>query len=141
MSPRIVRDSDGRRYVMDTEGPDTSRVWSLETGTIRQVPTADLEPVDGQASLEAIAQSIEPTDDSSLDAAPNTAALGLLVELDRRGPMAVRAMLSEYDICESDLHGILGELTAAGLLEKDLVTGMRGYSLTDEARDAIEQTA
>jgi len=63
---------------------------------------------------------------------------GLLLDLERRGPRSVRDLLSAYDLCESDLHGILGELRAAGLVEEAEVAGERGYRVADETQATLE---
>lgn len=60
----------------------------------------------------------------------------LLGEIDSRGPISVRELL-EYDLCESDLHGMCAELRAAGLLEECEVAGERGYRTTDRASEAL----
>jgi hypothetical protein len=64
-------------------------------------------------------------------------ALGLLLELDERGPVAVVDLMGSYDLCESDLHGLLAEFTAAGLVTEARVVGQRGYELTDVAEEGL----
>ncbi len=66
-------------------------------------------------------------------------ALALLGEIDTHGPFAVRTLLSRYDLCESDLHGLCAELRAAGLLAEAEVAGERGYRTTDRARQTLER--
>ena len=44
-------------------------------------------------------------------------------------------MMREYDQCESDLHGRLAELRAAGLIEEATIGGERGY---DAAESTVE---
>ena len=66
-------------------------------------------------------------------------ALALLGEIDADGPFAVRTLLSRYDLCESDLHGLCAELRAAGLLAEAEVAGERGYRTTERARQALER--
>jgi len=66
-------------------------------------------------------------------------ALGLLLELDADGPIPVRTLLSSSGLCESDLHGLLAELRAAGLVTETEVAGERGYETTDAASDALER--
>ena len=73
---------------------------------------------------------------AALTRVPDERALGLLVELDARGPLSVRALL-DYDLCESDLHGLVAELRAAGLVEEADVAGERGYDLTATAAEAL----
>jgi hypothetical protein len=68
---------------------------------------------------------------------PNEQALGLLVDIDTAGPLAVRTMLSRYDCCESDLHGILAECRVAGLVTEVTVAGERGYETTEAASAAL----
>lgn len=65
-------------------------------------------------------------------------ALWLLCEIDSQGPISVRE-LSNYDLCESDLHGMCAEFRAAGLLEACEVAGERGYRTTEQAREALER--
>jgi DNA-binding IclR family transcriptional regulator len=72
-----------------------------------------------------------------LRAVHSDTALGLLVELDERGPVPVRDLMRSYDLCESDLHGLLAEFTAAGLVTETRVVGERGYELTDVAREGL----
>lgn len=64
--------------------------------------------------------------------------LGLLVTIDDRDGVAVRELLAD-DLCESDLHGLCGELRAAGLLEESEVAGERGYRTTEAAHEALER--
>lgn len=68
---------------------------------------------------------------------PNEQALGLLLDIDAEGPLAVRTMLSRYDCCESDLHGLLTECRVAGLLTETTVGGERGYETTQTASEAL----
>jgi hypothetical protein len=70
---------------------------------------------------------------------PDDRALSLLAEIDTRGPLAVRTLLSTQDCCESDLHGLCAELRMAGLLEECEVAGERGYRTTEQAREVLER--
>jgi hypothetical protein len=72
-------------------------------------------------------------------AVPDEHALALLLELDAEGPIAVRTLLAQTDLCESDLHGRLAELQAGGLIEERQIVGERGYATTDTASDALAQ--
>lgn len=67
----------------------------------------------------------------------NDPALALLDEIDARGPLPVRTLLSMQDCCESDLHGMCAELRAAGLIEECEVAGERGYRATDRASETL----
>jgi hypothetical protein len=66
---------------------------------------------------------------------PSDRALGLLAEVRRRDPVSVRTLLDDYALCESDLHGILAEFRAAGLLAETRVAGERGYETTPTLAD------
>ena len=66
-------------------------------------------------------------------------ALGLLAEIESRGPIAVRDLLAAYDLCESDLHGLCAELRAAGLLAETEVAGERGYRTTERASEMLSR--
>ena len=77
---------------------------------------------------------------ASLRSSPRLrASRRLLVELADRGPVPVVDLLGAYDLCESDLHGLLTEFRAAGLIEETPVFGERGYDATDLARDAVDE--
>jgi hypothetical protein len=146
---QTVRDGDGRRYLLVKRSSDAWLVRDPETGDERYLPGDSLEPVD-ESPLEAAARAVpddgEPTggprassgERSESDGVrrvattvPSRRGLGLLVELDRRGPTSVRDLLGDYDLCESDLHGLLASYAAAGLVEETAVAGDRGYRLTD----------
>lgn len=135
---RTVRDESGKRYVLLKESDESSRVRDPETGEERYVANARLEPVEGESPLVATAGAVPEPVRRVLSATRDDRALGLLLEIDARGPIGVRALL-EYDLCESDLHGLLAEFRAAGLLEEVDVDGERGYATTGTASEAIER--
>lgn len=135
---RTVRDGDGRRYVLLKESGELSLVRDPASGERRHVPTETLERVDGESPLETAAGTVPESVRRVLTAVRDERALGLLIELDRRGPLAVRTLLSATDLCESDLHGLLAEFRAAGLITERQVTGERGYDTTERASDALD---
>jgi len=134
---RTVRDESGRRYLLVKESAESSLVRDPETGAERHVPNADLESVDGTSPLATAATAVPDAVRTVVTAAHGDRALGLLVELDDRGPLAVEELLDAYDLCESDLHGLLGEFRAAGLLTEATVHGRRGYDATEKASEAL----
>lgn len=132
-----VRDGSGARYLLVKRSAESSLVRDPHTGEERYVPNDELEVV-GESALLAVGRSIpdavrrelHPLDDRTV---------GLLREIGVREPIGVLALLDAYDLCESDLHGTLGELRAAGLIEPaDLdgfaPTGDRGYRTTERTR-------
>jgi len=142
---RTVRDDAGRHYVLLKASAESSLVRDPETGERRYVDNDALEPVAGESPLVAAARAVggvDGGDESGEEGAellarvPDERALGLLVELDARGPLPVRALLA-YDLCESDLHGLLAELRAAGLVAEQTVAGERGYDVTEAAAAAL----
>jgi len=139
---RTVRDESGKRYVLLKESDESSRVRDPETGEERYVANARLEPVEGVSPLVATARAVPEPVRRVLSATRDDRALGLLLEIDARGPVGVRALL-EYDLCESDLHGLLGEFRAAGLVEDVEAAsdgnGERGYATTETASEALER--
>jgi hypothetical protein len=135
---RTVRDASGTHYVLVKESSESSLVRDPETGTQRHVENEQLEPVDGESPLSTAATAVPEAVRTVLTAAHDERALGLLVELDTRGPLSVVDLLDSYDLCESDLHGILGEFRAAGLVEEADVFGQRGYDTTETAAEAID---
>lgn len=134
---RTVEDAAGNRYLLEKRSDEASRVRDLETGEIRHLPNAALRAVDGTTPLEAAAGTLPADLRRLVTATPDEAALGLLVDLHLRGPLAVRDMLADYDLCESDLNGRLAEFRAAGLVEETDVGGERGYALSDDGSAAI----
>lgn len=136
---RTVEDESGRRYLLLAESSDSSRVRDVETGEERFVENDRLTGVGGESPLATAAGAVPEPIRRVLVAAPDERALGLLVDLEARGPLPVRDMLESYDLCESDLHGRLAEFRAAGLIEEVEVVGERGYALTEAAREAVER--
>ncbi|WP_336336950.1 DUF7346 family protein [Haloarcula brevis] len=134
---RTVRDDDGTRYVLLKESADASLVRNPETGEQRHVPNADLEPVEGESPLATAATAVPDAARRVLTATHDDRSLGLLVELDDRGPLSVQELLSAYDLCESDLHGLLAEFRAAGLIAEATVHGQRGYETTETTSDGL----
>jgi len=134
---RTVRDDDGTRYLLLKESTESSLVRNPETGEQRHVPNADLEPIKGESPLATAAGAVPSAARRVLTAVHDDRSLGLLVELDDRGPLSVQELLSAYDLCESDLHGLLAEFRAAGLLTEAQVHGQRGYDTTETASDGL----
>lgn len=135
---RTVEDEAGRRYLLEKRSSEASRVRDVETGEVRHVPNDRLSMVEGISPLDAAAAAVESPIRTLITATPDGAALGLLLDLSRRGPLSVRRMLEEYDLCESDLHGRLSEYRAAGLVAETEVAGERGYDLTQAGVAAVE---
>lgn len=138
MSRRPVRDGDGNRYLLLKQSNESSLVRDAETGERKHLPTDDLEPVEDGSTVATVLESIPDEVVTLITAAHEERALALLVELDAEGPMAVRTLMAEYDFCESDLHGLLGELQAAELIAEVTVVGERGYETTSTATQALD---
>ena len=134
---RIVRDEEGRRYLQRKRSSDASLVRDLKTGETRYVENRRLEPVEGIDPTVKAAGSLTPEARRSLRPIADDRTLGLLVLVARNGPIPVRDLLDLLDLCESDLHGAVSELRAAGLLSETDVAGVRGYEVTDRARTAL----
>ncbi|MDS0257933.1 hypothetical protein NDI56_00760 [Haloarcula sp. S1CR25-12] len=134
---RTVRDESGTHYILLKESSESSLVRDPKTGAERHVANEKLASVDGESPLATAATAVPDAVRTVVTAAHDEHALGLLVELDTRGPLSVHELLDSYDLCESDLHGLLGEFRAAGLVEEADVFGQRGYDTTDTATDAV----
>lgn len=134
---RTVEDDGGRRYVVVKESQEASRVRDPKTGEERYVENERLTPVDGDSPLVTAATAVSPPVRRVLTAVPDERALGLLIELDDRGPLSVRTLLDAYDLCESDLHGLLAEFRAAGLVREATIAGERGYETTEDVTGAL----
>jgi len=138
MTGPIVADRDGMRYVLEGATGDSWLIWNPRTGERCHLPAETLERVADVAPLDAIADAF-PVGANDLDGVPDRRALGLLLDIDASGPTGVRALLDGTALCESDLHGRLGEMQAAGLLREVRVAGERGYKTTESAAAAIEE--
>ena len=131
-----VAEHDGKRYLLRKQSGDSSLLKDPETGKKRYVPNDELTVI-GASPLSVAAESIPEPQRRVLTAVHSETVLGLLVELDECGPLSVREILDRYDLCESDLHGQVTELRAAGLLEEATVNGERGYATTALAEDGL----
>ncbi|MFB6299037.1 MAG: hypothetical protein ABEH65_02115 [Halobacteriales archaeon] len=134
---RTVEDESGRRYLLVKQSKEAGRVRDPTTGEERHLPTEELTVVEGESPLETAASGVPSAVRRVLTAVHDDRSLGLLIEIVDRGRMSIRTLLAEYDLCESDLHGLLAEFRAAGLLEETRVAGERGYAPTDRAIDGI----
>lgn len=135
---KSVQDDTGRRYLLLKRSDSASLVRDPENGNECYIQNDRLEVVDEESPLETAARSVGDPVLTLLTNVHDEETLGLLVELAERGPLGVRTLLDGYDFCESDLHGRLTVLTAAGLLEETDVAGERGYRLTEDCETALE---
>lgn len=138
MTGRVVRDDAGNRYVLEKRSGESSRVRDPETGERSHLPNESLEPVDA-SPLDVATAALSSEGVALVTGVPDERALGLLVELDERGPTRVRTLLDISTLCEGDLHGLLVALRAAGLLAEVTVADERGYETTATAHTALEQ--
>jgi len=134
---RTVEDETGTRYLLVKQSSESSRVRDPETGEEQHVPNDTIETVDGASPLATAATAVDDAVRRVLTACHDERALGLLLELDEAGPTDVRVLLDRYDLCESDLHGIVAEFRAAGLVDETAVPGGRGYETTPATREAL----
>jgi hypothetical protein len=138
MTRRTVEDTDGNRYLLLKESAESSLVRDTETGERRHVPNEELTTLEDASTVETVLAALPANVVTLVTAVHDERMLALLSELDADGPMSVRTLLAAYDFCESDLHGMLAELTAAGLIEETTVVGERGYETTETASDALD---
>jgi hypothetical protein len=134
---RTVRDETGSRYLLVKRSGESSLVRDPATGRERYLPNERLTAVEGDAPLATAAAAVPSAVRRLVTAVPNDRALGLVVELVDGGPTAAVDLLADYDLCESDLHGLLSEFRAAGLVAPATVAGERGYDATPTAREAV----
>lgn len=138
MNRQPVRDGDGNRYLLLKRSSESSLVRDTETGERRHLPNEELEVDEETTAAEVVLAGVPESLRTLLTAVHDERSLALLVELDAEGPLAVRTLMSAYDFCESDLHGLVGELRAAGLVAETTVAGERGYETTATATEAVE---
>ena len=135
---RTVRDESGDRYLLLKRSDESSRVRDPETGEERYLDNDALTVVDGESPLATAARGVPEDVRRVAVAVHDDRSLGLLAELADRGPIGIRELLDTYDLCESDLHGLLAEFRAAGLIEEARVAGEHGYDATETATAALD---
>lgn len=136
---RTVRDEDGRTFLVVKESGESTLVRDPETGAEEFRPNESLQTVDDDSALAVAAGAVPDPVRRVLSATHDDRSLGLLVELVDREAVAVRDLLADYDLCESDLLGLLTEFRAAGLVAESRVAGERGYEATELAREGVER--
>lgn len=134
---RTVKDGSGRSYLLLKRSSEEWLVRDPDTGQETYRPATDFEFVEDRSPLAVTATAVPEPVRAVLTAVRTEQSLGLLVALDRHGPLSVRSMLDRFEFCESDLHGQLAEFRAAGLIEGGHVAGERGYATTALASEAI----
>jgi hypothetical protein len=135
---QTVRDADGETYLLVKRSAQSSRVRDPATGAERYVDNDELSVVDGESPLATAAAGIPASVRQTVRAVHDDRSLGLLVVVADEGPLSVIELLDTADMCESDLHGAVAELRAAGLIDEVDVGGRRGYAATAPATEAIE---
>jgi hypothetical protein len=134
---QTVRDSEGKQYLLIKSSGESSRVRDPVTGDEQYLPNDELELIDGTSPLVAAAAGVPESVRQVTTAVHDERSLGLLIEIVDDGPLSIVELLGNYDLCESDLHGLLAEFRAAGLLVEAEVAGERGYDATETAREAV----
>ena len=135
---RTVETDEGKRYLLVKESSDASLVRDPDTGEERYVDAARLGEPAGASPLSVAASGVAEPVRRLVTAVHDDQSLGLVMELADRGPVPVVDLLGAYDLCESDFHGLLTELRAAGLVREQEAAGERGYDATPLARAAVE---
>ena len=134
---QTVRDADGGTYLLVKRSTESSRIRDPATGEERYVDNAELTIVEGESPLATAASGVPAPVRRTLRAVHDDRSLGLLAVIVDEGPLSVIELLDAAELCESDLHGTVTELRAAGLVDEVDVAGRRGYEATDIAVNAI----
>lgn len=135
---QTVRDANGDTYLLVKRSAESSRVRNPDTGEERYVDNADLTVVDGESPLVTAASGVPAPVRRLLRAVHDDRSLGLLAVVVDEGPLPVIELLDATGMCESDLHGTVTELRAAGLIREADVAGRRGYAATETATEAVD---
>ena len=135
---QTVRDGDGDTYLLVKRSAESSRVRDPDTGAERYVDNDELRVVDGESPLATAASGVPEPVRRTLGAVRDDRSLGLLAVVVDAGPIAAIDLLDAADMCESDLHGVLSEFRAAGLVDEAEVAGQRGYEPTSVAVEAMD---
>lgn len=115
---QTVEDTNEKRYLLLKRSGESSLVRDPGTGEERYVENSALSPVAGASPLETAANEVPSELRRFLRGVHDDRTLGLLILLDSQGPLPVRELLEFDSLCESDFHGTIAELRAAGLLEE-----------------------
>jgi hypothetical protein len=103
--------------------------------------TGDEQHIDDNSTspLETVARTVPDSVRRILSVVSNESALGLLLVIDRRGPIAVSDIMDLSDLCESDINGLLSEFRAARLVEQEQlsIVGIPGYETTELASEGL----
>ena len=134
---QTVRDADGETYLLVKRSAESSRVRDPATGAERYVDNEELSVVDGESPLATAASGIPEPVRRTVRAVHDDRSLGLLAVVVDEGPLSAIELLDTADMCESDLHGTVTELRAAGLIDEVEVGGRRGYEATSVAVEAL----
>ena len=137
MTEQVVTDSEGRRYILEKRSSDASRVRDPATGERLHLPNDELDVVSGESALSLAAQTLSADAVSLITSVPDERTLGLLLELESRGPMSVRTVLDISSFCESDLHRRVALLVARDIIRETTINGERGYELTDRGQRGL----
>lgn len=134
-----VRTADGTRYLLLKRSSDSSLVRDFTTGDERYIENERLERISDNAPLETVARTVPDAVRRVLSAVSNERALGLLLVIDRQGPIAVSDILELSDLCESDVNGLVSEFRAAGLVESEPIpiVDVPGYATTELASEGL----
>lgn len=138
---QTVRDADGETYLLVKRSAGSSRIRDPATGEERDVDNADLTVVDGESPLATAASGVPASVRRTMGAVHDDRSLGLLAMIVDEGSISAIDLLDTAELCESDLHGTVTELRAAGLvteIDEVDVAERRGYEATELAVDAIE---
>jgi hypothetical protein len=133
---QTVRDDAGDRYLLVKRSAESSRIRDPDTGEEEYRPN-DALTFEAEALPSVEATAIPEPVRRVVTAAHDDRSLGLLIDLVDRGPLPVAELLSTTDLCESDLHGLVMEFRAAGLVVETSVHGERGYDATETAAEAV----
>ena len=136
---RTVRDGDGNHYLLIKQSGESSLVREPDSGTEQYLPSNELEACEEESPLRTAAAGIDPAVRRLLTTTYDDQSLGLIIEIVDRGPVTPVELLETYELCESDLHGLLGEFRAAGLIEEADANGKRGYRPTTLATTAVRK--
>ena len=145
--PEGVEPGD-RRLLLKVSG-DACLVRDPATGEQRYLPADRLERVDA-SPLDLSLDDDGDVPEALRGLAGDGQAVGLLLELvsraeegdgdgvQRDAATPVRVLLDATTLCESDLHGVLAEVEAAGLVERvERSVGGRAYRPTDRGCEAV----
>lgn len=131
----VARDETGRTVLVRVTGQDR-RLRAVTTGDIIHDLSGSVSALN-KPIFRAVGEAMDAEECLPIDGIHTVDGLGLVTVLVDEGPIPSKQLMDVSSRCESDMHGLIGDLRAGTLLTDCQVAGQRGYRATSKARNLI----